>query len=832
VAEPEDPAAPDETEPDAENGVADGLGSNGRGRVQLIEIEQEVQRSYIDYAMSVIVGRALPDARDGLKPVHRRILFGMLEAGMRAGTPYKKCARIVGEVMGKYHPHGDSAIYDALARMAQPFAMRHPLVDGQGNFGSVDGHPPAAMRYTECRLAALAMEILRDIDEDTVDRIPNYDGEQTEPVVLPGRFPNLLVNGSTGIAVGMATNMPPHNLGEAIDAVIATIDDPAIDVDGLMRYIKGPDFPSGAQILGLSGIREAYTTGRGSVRVRAKCEIEETKAGRQRIVITELPYMVSGDRLLEKIKDLTDAKKLIGISDGRNETNRLGTRIVLELRRGVVPQVVLNNLYKHTQLQDSFGIIQLALVDGVPRVLTLKQLVEVFIAHQREVVRRRTEFRLRKAEARLHIVEGLLLAIDHIDAIIALIRASASADDAKGKLMDQFGLSEIQATEILNMQLRRLAALERDKLREEADELRREISALNEILGSEGRLMALIKEELLAIRQKFANPRRTVIAPDAGELAIEDLIADEDVIITITRSGYVKRVKASTYRTQGRGGKGVIGAKPKEGDIVNQVLTTTNHAFVLVFSSRGKVYRLRAHEIPEMERTARGVSIRNLLPFTSEEQVTTVIDTRDFETHKYLVMATRKGVIKRSLFSAYDTSRKDGIIALNVRPDDELIQVRATSGADELIEVSRKGMAICFPETDVRPMGRTAGGVIGIRLNDGDEVVAFDVVDPNGELLIVTDNGYGKRTLLDRYPRQRRGGKGVLTAKLTHSRGGIQGAGVVRPGHEVFLIASDGQVIRMTVKSIARQGRDTTGVRMMRLDPGVTLTGMAPVAED
>ena len=837
MADPEDPSAPGSSGP----GSGDGDGSNGpggpdapdgRGRVQLIEIEQEVQRSYIDYAMSVIVGRALPDARDGLKPVHRRILYGMEEAGMRAGTPYKKCARIVGEVMGKFHPHGDAAIYDALARMAQPFAMRHPLVDGQGNFGSVDGHPPAAMRYTECRLAPLAMEMLRGIDEDTVDFVSNYDGEQNEPLVLPSRFPNLLVNGSTGIAVGMATNMPPHNLGEAIDAVIATIDDPTIDLDGLMKHIKGPDFPSGAEILGLSGIREAYATGRGSVRVRAKCEIEETKSGRQQIVITELPYMVSGDRLLEKIGDLTNSKKLVGISGGRNETNRLGTRIVLELRRGVVPQVVLNNLYKHTQLQDSFGIIQLALVDGVPRVLSLKELIEVFIRHQREVVRRRTEFRLRKAQERLHIVEGLLLAIDHIDEVIGLIRASASADVAKVQLMSRFGLTEIQAGYVLDMQLRRLAALERDKLRAEAEELRKTIAALEEILGSESKLLTVIKEEMLAIREKFANPRRTVIAPDAGELAIEDLIADEDVIITITRSGYVKRVKASTYRTQGRGGKGVIGARPKEGDIVNQVLTTTNHAFVLVFSTRGKVYRLRAHEIPEMDRTARGVSIRNLLPFTSEEQVTTVIDTRDFETHKYLVMATRKGVIKRSLFSAYDTSRKDGIIALNVRPDDELIQVRATSGSDELIEVSRNGMAICFPESDVRPMGRTAGGVIGIRLNEGDEVVAFDVVDPNGELLIVTDNGYGKRTLLERYPRQRRGGKGVLTAKLTHSRGSIQGAAVVRPGHEVFLIASDGQVIRMTVKSIARQGRDTTGVRMMRLDPGVTLTGMAPVAED
>ena len=816
---------PDETLPPVQPPLED-------ASIETVEIEQEVQRSYIDYAMSVIVGRALPDVRDGLKPVHRRILWGMLELGVRPGTPYKKCARVVGEIMGKFHPHGDSAIYDALARMAQDFAMRHPLVDGKGNFGTVDGDSPGAMRYTECRLTPLAMELLRDIGEDTVDLLPNYDGSEQEPLPLPARFPNLLVNGSTGIAVGMATNIPPHNLGEVCDAVVAMIDDPEVTSADLMKIVQGPDFPMGGSILGTAGIKDAYETGRGTVRVRAKCEVEETKAGRQRIVVTELPYMVSGDRLLEKIKDLVDSKKVTGISDGRNETNRQGTRIVIELKKDAIPQVVLNNLYKYTQLQDSFGMNMLALVDGVPRTLALRDIIRHYIDHQVEVITRRTRYRLRKAEERMHVLEGLLVALDHLDAIIKLIRESESADDARTKLMTGYKLTEIQANAILDMMLRRLAALERQKIRDEADEMAATIKELKAILGSPQRVKKIIKDELVALREKFANPRRTQIIPEEGEFNIEDLIADEDVVITITRSGYIKRVKAATYKTQGRGGKGVIGGKPKEGDIVDRMLTTSNHAFVMIFSNRGKVYRLKAHEIPEKERTARGISIRNLLPFTAEESVAALIDTRDFETHKYLVIGTMKGVIKKTEFNAYNSSRRDGIIALNLRENDEVVQVRATSGEDELVMVSRKGMAICFKESDVRPMGRTAAGVIGMRLGAEDEVVAFDVVDPNGELLIITDAGYGKRTLLDKYPRQRRGGKGVKTAKLTGRRGSIQGAGVVRVGHDVFLIASDGQVIRMTVKDISRQGRDTTGVRVMRLDPGTSVAAMAPALID
>ncbi|HVE76955.1 MAG TPA: DNA gyrase subunit A [Actinomycetota bacterium] len=800
-------------------------------RVQTIEIDQEVKSSYIDYAMSVIVARALPDVRDGLKPVHRRILFAMEELGMRPNTQHKKSSRVVGDVVGKYHPHAPEAVYDALARMAQPFSMRHPLIDGRGNFGTADGDPAAAMRYTECRLHPLAMELIRDLDEDTVNFVPNYDGNEREPSVMPARFPNLLVNGSTGIAVGMATNIPPHNLGEVCDAVVAMIDNPDIVADDLMKIVRGPDFPTGGVIIGTSGIKDAYESGRGTVRVRAKAEVEETRTGRMRIIVTELPYTVSGDRVLEKIALLVHTKKLVGIADIRNETNRQGTRLVIELKKDAIPQVVLNNLYKFTQLQDSFGMNMLALVDGTPRTLPLSHILRHYLDHQIEVVTRRTRFRLKKAEDRMHILEGLLVALDHLDAVIKLIREADSAEDARGKLMSRYKLSELQATAILDMMLRRLAALERQKIKDEARELADVIKELKSILASPAKVRKIIKTELVDLRNKFANPRRTEIAGDEGDFNIEDLIPDDDVVITITRSGYVKRVKAATYKTQGRGGKGVIGAKPKEGDIVQHLMSTTNHAFLLIFSNRGKVYRIKAHEVPEKERTARGISIRNLLPFTAEEAVAAVIDTRDFKSHNYLVIVTKKGIIKKTEFTAYNSSRRDGIIALNLRDDDEVVQVRATSGTDELIMVSRKAMAICFKETDVRPMGRTAGGVIGMRLPN-DELVSFDVVDPNAELLIITDAGYGKRTLLTKYPRQRRGGKGVKTAKLTSRRGTVQGAGVVRLGHEVFLIASDGQVIKMTVKDISRQGRDTTGVRVMRMEPGVSVAAMAPVTED
>ena len=806
-------------------------------RIEPIDIEEEVKRSYLDYSMSVIVGRALPDARDGLKPVHRRILWGMQDLGARPGTQHKKSARVVGDVMGKYHPHGDSAIYDALARMAQPFAMRHPLVDGKGNFGSVDGDAPAASRYTEARMAPLAMELLSGIDEETVDFIPTYDSENQEPVVLPARFPNLLVNGSTGIAVGMATNIPPHNLGEVIDAVMAAIDNPDITPAELMKHIKGPDFPGGGYIMGRQGIKDAYTTGRGSIKVRAKATVEESKTGKTQIVVTELPYMVSGDRVLAKVAELVDKKIITGITPSakavRNESNRQGLRLVIELKRDAIPQVVLNNLFKHTQLQDSFGVIMLALVDGVqPRVLNLAQAIKVYIDHQVEVVTRRTQYRLRKAEERAHVLEGLLVALKNLDAVIKLIRQSKTADDARRELMKKYKLTEIQANAILDMMLRRLAALERQKIEDEHKELVAKIKEYKAILADPKKVLKIVKEELAEIKKKYADPRRTEIRADEADINVEDLIADDEVIVTISRSGYVKRVPATTYRTQGRGGKGIRGAKPREGDIVEHLLTTTNHAYVLFFSNRGKVYRIKAHEIPEKDRTARGISIRNLLPLSGDDSLAAVIDTRDYETHKFLVIATKKGVIKKTAFQAYDSSRRDGIIAVKLRTGDEVVHVRATSGEDELILVSRKAQSVVFNESEVRPMGRDASGVMGIRLGAEDEVVAFDVVDQNGELLIVTDAGFGKRTLLTHYPRHHRGGKGVKTAKLTGRRGTIEGAAVVREGHEVFLISSAGDVIRVAAKDISRMGRDTQGVRVMRLGSGVTVSAMARVVAD
>ena len=801
--------------------------------IEQIEIEEEIKKSYLDYAMSVIVGRALPDVRDGLKPVHRRILHSMNENGLRPTSSYRKSARVVGDVVGKYHPHSPEAVYDALARMAQHFAMRNTLVDGRGNFGSVDGDKPGAMRYTECRLDRLAMELLADIDEETVDFIPNYSNDEEEPVVLPSRFPNLLVNGSTGIAVGMATNIPPHNLGEVIDATLAMIDNPDIEVEELLKLVKGPDFPSGGIIMGTAGIRDALLTGRGSVKVRAKTDIEEDARGKQRIIVTELPYMVSGDRVLEKIERLVKDKTITGIpataKSIRNESKD-NVRLVIEIAKDAIPQVVLNNLYKHTQLQDSFGVNMLALVDGTqPRVLNLHQMLGYYIDHQVEVVTRRTKYRLRIAEERAHILEGLLTAINNIDEVVRIIRGAESSDAAKSELMERFELSDVQATAILDMQLRRLAALERQKVQDEYDEKMALIAELKAILADPQKVLNIIKDELTEIRNKYADPRRSRIQADDGEIDVEDLIADDDVVVTITRSGYIKRVPSATYRRQGRGGSGIRGAKTKEDDIVEHLLTTTNHAYVLMFSNKGKVYRIKAHEIPEKDRTARGISIKNLLPLGGDDSIAAIIDTRDYETYKYLVIATRNGTIKKTAFSAYDSSRRDGIIAIKLREGDEVVTVRATSGEDELIMVSQKGYAIVFPEDEVRPMGRDAQGVRGMKVAEADMVESFDVVDPNAELLVLTDAGYGKRTLLEKYPRQHRGGKGVLTAKLTPKRGFIAGARVVRPGHEVFLIASNGQVIRVACKDISRQGRATTGVRVMRLKDDVQLVAMAPV---
>ena len=804
--------------------------------IEQIEIEEEVKRSYLDYAMSVIVGRALPDVRDGLKPVHRRILHSMNENNLRPTNPYRKSARVVGDVIGKYHPHSPDAVYDALARMAQDFAMRATLVDGRGNFGSVDGDKPAAQRYTECRLDALAMELLRDIDEETVDMAPNYDGEEQEPTVLPARFPNLLVNGSTGIAVGMATNIPPHNLGEVVEATVAMIDNPDITAEQLLEHVKGPDFPNGGIIMGRQGLYDALLTGRGSIKVRAHCTVEELRGERQRIVVTDLPYMVSGDRVLEKIATLVKNKVITGIPAThnalRNESKK-EVRLVIELSKDAIPQVVLNNLFKHTQLQDNFPVNMLALVDGLqPRVLNIQQIIGHYIDHQIDVVTRRTRYRLRKAEERAHILEGLLIALNNLDAVINLIRNSASAEEAREGLMAQFRLTEVQATAILDMMLRRLAALERQKIQDEHDELQAQIKEFKAILADPKRVLALIKSELLEIKEKFAEPRRTEIQVDSGDIDIEDLIADDDVVVTITRSGYIKRVPANVYRTQGRGGKGIRGARPKQDDIVEHLLTTSNHAYVLFFSNRGKVYRIKAHEIPEKDRTARGISIRNLLPLQSDESIAAVIDTRDYETHRYLVIATKRGVIKKTAFQAYDSSRRDGIIAIKLRQDDEVVQVRATSGENELIMVSRKGQAIVFNEGEVRPMGRDAQGVIGMKFKAEDRLEAFDVVDPEAEVLVVTDAGYGKRTLLNKYPRHHRGGQGVKTVELTPRRGFVAGAAVVRPENEMFLIASDGQVIRIACRDISRQGRATTGVRVMRLEQGQELVAVAKVMTD
>ncbi|HEX2049004.1 MAG TPA: DNA gyrase subunit A [Actinomycetota bacterium] len=811
---------------------------NGSAGVTDITIEEEVQYSFLEYAMSVIVSRALPDVRDGLKPVHRRILFAALEAGLRPERQHRKCAALVGDVMKKYHPHGDQAIYDALARLAQEFSTRYPLIDGQGNFGSIDGDAPAAMRYTESRLSQLAMEMLNGIDEETVDFVPNYDGFEVEPLVLPARFPNLLVNGSSGIAVGMATNVPPHNLGEVVDAVVEVLENPELSSDhekllrACMKHVKGPDFPTGGLVLGRQGIVDAYTTGRGSIKMRAVCEVEEGPKGNPRIVVTELPYQVNKARLAAKIAELVNAKenRLEGIADLRDESSRDGMRLVIDLKRNAVPQVVLNTLYKRTQLQDNFGVNVVALVDGVPRTLDLAHAIEGYVTHQIDVIVRRTRFRLRKAQERAHILEGLIVALDHLDEVIALIRAAADAEEARNGLIARFGLSEVQAQHILDMPLRRLTALEQDKIRAEHEELQRTIAELLGILADPAKVRAIIADELREIRRKFADERRTRLVPDEGEFDIEDLIADEDLVVLVSRDGYVKSVPLDTYRRQGRGGRGVRGANLKEGDIVEHLITTTAHSYLLLFSTSGRVYRLKAHEIPKRDRTARGTAVVNVVSMRSEDRVAAVIDTRDYETNRYLLIATKRGMVKKTAFQEYDSSRREGIIAVNLKDGDEVVRVRPTSGNHDVLLITRKGKAIRFPERAVRPMGRAATGVIGIRLDDDDEVVACDVVDDDtGELLVVMQGGYGKRTKLSQFPRKGRGGKGVIAAKLTRVRGPIVGANVVRQGDEVFLISGDGVVIRMAVAGISRQGRPATGVRLMSLSEGAVVSSVAPV---
>ena len=809
----------------------DGGGTAVLGFIEPIEIQEEMERSFLEYSMSVIVSRALPDVRDGLKPVHRRILYSMFDQSLRPDRPHVKCAAVVGEVMGTYHPHGDSAIYDALVRMVQEFSMRHPLVDGHGSFsGPGPDEGPAAMRYTECRLQALALELLAGIDEETVDFGPNYSNSTEEPLVLPARFPNLLVNGSQGIAVGMATNIPPHNLGEVVDATIHLLDHPEATPDDLMQFVKGPDFPTGGQILGRQGILDAYRTGRGSIKMRAVADIEEGKDA-TRIVVTELPYQTSVGVIAQKIDDLVKAGDLDGIAEVLDSSAGKKTRLVIRLKRDANANVVLNKLYKHTPLQTSFGVNTLALVDGVPRTLNLAQVLTHYVAHQVEVVTRRTEFRLRKAEARAHIVEGLLRAIDMLDAVIALIRGSDDRPAARTGLMAApFSFSEEQANHILDMTLGRLTRLGRSELEEEMAKLRETIAELEAILGDPAKLRAVIAEEMTAIRDRFADARRSIITHDPGELGVEDLIDDEEVVVTMTAVGYIKSVAADAFRTQGRGGRGVQGARLKEEDLVTHVVHTTSLSYLLLFSNRGKVYRLRGHEIPMKERTAKGTALVNLLPLDNGEKIQAIVETRDFPEDQYLVFATAQGQVKKTAFSEYDKSRREGFIAINLRDGDELVRVVATGGHDDLFEVTSKGMTIRFSEDDVRAMGRDAAGVRGIRLRDDDEVVSLDVARDESDILMVTDAGYGKRTKLERFNRQARGGQGVRGIRLTAKRGRVVSAFMVSLDDEILLVSTGGVVIRMGVREISSQGRDATGVRVMNLDDGQSVAAVALVS--
>jgi DNA gyrase subunit A len=807
------------------------------GRIEERELTNEMRSSYLDYAMSVIVGRALPDVRDGLKPVHRRVLYAMHDLGLQPNRPYRKCAFIVGEVMGKYHPHGDTAIYDTLARMAQDFSLRYPLVDGQGNFGSIDDDPPAAMRYTEARLARLATELLRDIEAETVEFGPNYDESTQEPVILPARFPNLLVNGSAGIAVGMATNIPPHNLREVIGAVRAYVDNPDIDLKGLMKHVKGPDFPGGGTIMGSSGIEEAYRSGRGSVRLRAKAHVEPLRGGKEAIIVSELPFMVKkgGDGgLITKIADLVREKKITGISDLRDESDRSGMRLVIELKRGGDPaQVVLNQLYKRTQMQTSFGINMVALVDGVPRTLSLKELVQHYVGHQREVVTRRTQYELRRAEARAHILEGLLVALDNLDAVIKLIRGSKDPDAARQGLIKKFELSEEQAQAILDMRLQRLTALESDKVRDEHAELVKRIKELRVILGDEARIDALITDELEEVADRYGDERRTEITAAEGEVDIEDLIADQQMVISITASGYAKRLPLATYRQQRRGGKGVMGMNLKEGDYIEHLHICSTHDYLLFFTNKGKVYRLKVYELPEGSRTSKGQALVNVLPLRDKERVMAVIPTRDFKEGKYLVFATANGLVKKTEFAAYNTPiRADGIIAIKIRKGDELVQVRLTSGKDDLLLVSKSGHASRFSNSAVRAMGRDTSGVKGMNVSaKGNRILALDVARGECELLVVTENGYGKRTKVSEYPVKGRGTKGVLTIKLTTKKGGLAGALMVREHQDLLFISHHGMVQRTSVGDISLMGRATQGVRVMKLGSGDRVSAVAPVVE-
>ena len=801
-------------------------------RLEQTEIYSEMKKSYIDYAMSVIVGRALPDVRDGLKPVHRRILYGMGHLGVTPDKPHKKSARIVGEVMGKYHPHGDSSIYDAMVRLAQDFSTRYMLVDGHGNFGSVDGDSAAAMRYTEARMTPFALEMLRDIDKETVDFRDNFDGEEKEPVVLPSRFPNLLVNGSNGIAVGMATSIPPHNLKEVIDATIKVIDEPDCDIEELIKIVKGPDFPTGAQILGKAGMKEAYRTGTGKVKVRSCCEIEETDRGKSQIVITEIPYMVNKARLIEKMADLVKEKKVEGFSAIRDESNREGIRIVVELKRDANPQITLNRFYKHTQLQDSFSMIMLALVDGKPEVLTLKRFLEEYVKFQKEVVTRRTKFDLAKAEARAHILEGLRIALDNIDAVIKTIRESYS--NAKENLMENFGLSDIQAQAILDMRLARLQGLEREKIENEYNELMKKIAYYKSLLADEVLLMGVIKDELTEIRDKYGDERRTQIVRDEGEFDEEDLVEEENVTITFTHLGYIKRVPADTYKAQKRGGKGITGVTTRDNDFVKDLVMTSTHDNLMFFTNTGKAHKIKAYEIPEATRTARGTPAINFLNLLQRERITAVIPVKEFSEDKYLIAITKNGLIKKTALNEFDTKRTTGLIAINLKDEDELIAIKQSTGSNNIIIVTKKGKCISFSEKDVRPMGRIASGVRAIKLDKDDEVVSMELVEPEQQLMVVTENGFGKRTPVEEYKIQVRGGKGLLTydkAKFSKT-GALIGAMVVDESDEILMINSDGIIIRIRASEVSILGRATQGVKIMKVDEGSKIVAIAKAIRD
>jgi DNA gyrase subunit A len=801
-------------------------------KVLLVNIEDEMKKSYIDYSMSVIVGRALPDVRDGLKPIHRRILYAMSQLGLTPDKPYRKSATIVGEVMGKYHPHGDTAIYDAMVRLAQDFSTRYLLVDGHGNFGSIDGDPPAAMRYTEARLTKISLEMLSDINKDTVDFVPNFDESLKEPAVLPSRFPNMLVNGASGIAVGMATNIPPHNLSEVIDGVIMMIENPDVTTDELMEVIKGPDFPTGGIILGKDGIKNMYRKGRGSIVIRARATIQQTETGRNYILVTEIPYVVNKSRLIEKMAELVRDKKIEGISDIRDESDRTGIRIVIELKKDAIPRVVLNQLYKHTQMQYTFGAIMLALVDNKPRVLSLRDMIYYYLKHQKDIIVRRTRYELNKAEERVHILEGLRIALSHLDEVIALIKRSKDVPTARTGLMENFNLSEKQAQVILDMKLQRLTALEQQKIEDEYNELLGKIDYYKKVLSDEQMVLSIIKEEILAIKEKFGDKRRSTITAQDGDIDIEDLIAEEDVVITLTHMGYIKRLPTATYRNQRRGGRGITGITTREEDFVEKIFVGTTHHVVLFFTDKGNVYKLKAYEIPETSRTARGIAIVNLLPLNPGEKVNAVMTINDFDDARYLLFATKSGMVKKTLLSEYASSRRTGLIAITLKDDDELIAVRLVNKNDHVMLGTTHGKGIIFPVEDVSTMGRTAQGVIGIRMDEGDTVASMDIVKEGLDVLVITEKGFGKRTALSEFRSQSRGGKGVIIQKTTEKTGKVTAIRMVDEDDELMLCTASGIMLRMDVSSISKMGRNTRGVILIKLEKGDELASVAVVNED